>query len=62
MTNEERIKRMSRKELASYMCGLIYESAMASCDKCKYSNYCDREHNGVYVWLGKEVIKNDNEM
>lgn len=50
MTNEERIKRMSREELARMICS-FYDSCVL---ECPYSEDCDMEHNGAYVWLGKE--------
>ena len=55
MTNEERLKEMSRKELAAVICGLIYTAGLGSCDMCKFRGYCKENHNGVYVWLGNEV-------
>ena len=58
MTNEERIKSLSREQLTRFICGLIYECAIG-CDTCKFIRYCDKEHNGVYVWLTNEV-KNDD--
>jgi hypothetical protein len=48
MTNEERIKRMSRKDLAWMLCDI------ATCTNCPYKEDCNREHNGAFVWLGKE--------
>lgn len=48
MTNEERIKSMSRKDLALMLCNLVI------CEICPYGEDCNREHNGAFVWLGKE--------
>lgn len=54
MTNEEKMKQMNRKELTKFLCGVIYKTGWG-CDRCSFKSYCDKEHNGVYVWLGKEV-------
>lgn len=48
MTNLEKLKRMDRKELAVILCDL------SECDNCPYAEYCSTDHNGAYVWLGKE--------
>lgn len=48
MTNEERVRSMSRLGLAKMLCDL------AGCEDCPYMEDCNREHNGAFVWLGKE--------
>ena len=54
MSNEEKLKKLSRKKLAKFICGLIYEAGSASCEMCKFNAYCSKECNGVYTWLGEE--------
>jgi hypothetical protein len=48
MTNEQRIRSLSREELAIILCDL------AGCAGCPYMEDCNTEHNGAFVWLGKE--------
>ena len=48
MTNEERVRSMPREELAWVLCRL------AGCENCPYMADCNTEHNGAFVWLGKE--------
>ena len=49
MTNQEKMQRMSRVELARLLCELC------ECENCPYSEDCSTNHNGAYIWLGKEA-------
>ena len=53
MTNQEKIKRMTREELAKLLCEL------SDCGGCPYMEDCSTDHNGAYVWLGEEA-ENEN--
>ena len=48
MTNEERVRSMSREDMARMLCALF------GCDNCPYMEDCNMENNGAFVWLGKE--------
>ena len=52
MTNYERIKEMSLKELAVFMCDNTSE-----CNACAGFEYCEygMKANGLIKWLNKEV-------
>lgn len=49
MTNLERIRSMSREEMARLLC-----ERTDTCTSCPYMEDCNTEHNGAFVWLGKE--------
>lgn len=53
MTNQEKLQRMSRVELARLLCDMVLE--IWGCETCPYSDHCSENHNGAYIWLGKEV-------
>lgn len=53
MTNQEKMQRMSREELARFLCVMIM--GIWGCDSCPYSEHCSMSHNGAYIWLGKEA-------
>lgn len=53
MTNQEKMQRMTREELARMLCGL--RSELWGCGGCPYSEDCSTDHNGAYIWLGKEA-------
>lgn len=47
MNNQERIQRMTRKELSRLLCDLC------DCGGCPYLQWCSADHNGAYVWLSQ---------
>lgn len=53
MTNQEKMKRLSREELAIVLCDLVQD--ISGCECCPYSEDCSTNHNGAYIWLGKEA-------
>ena len=50
MTNYERIKNMSKEELALYIC----ESHM-DCETCRFHWDCESDGEGIENWLDSEA-------
>ena len=57
MKNIDKLRLMSSKKLAEFICSLIYEAGNGTCNMCKFRGNCRKGRNGVYVWLEK-VAKN----
>ncbi len=53
MNNFEKIKQMSKEDLAKFLCGLM------SADDCEVTcparEHCRFQHNGLIDWLEREV-------
>lgn len=57
MTNLEKIRAMSREELANFLCELAGHYV---CDEnCPGFDYCRRCHKGLLDWLGMEADECD---
>ena len=55
MTNLEYIQSCTKEELAKFICKLI-----GDCEACIAKDICFYKHNGLYIWLDKEVSANEN--
>lgn len=60
MTNADRIRAMSDKELAEFLCHFRSDDA-ATCSGCKSEHYCRPGHNGMIDWLQQPVEEGDEE-
>lgn len=60
MTNADRIRAMSDKELAEFLCHFRSDDA-ATCSGCKSEHYCRPGHNGMIDWLQQPVEEGDGE-
>ena len=52
ITNADRIRSMTDKELADFLCDI---SGGESCTYCVANDLCHNGHNGMIDWLKKEV-------
>lgn len=59
-TNADRIRAMSDKELAEFLCHFRSDDA-ATCSGCKSEHYCRPGHNGMIDWLQQPVEEGDEE-
>ena len=50
MTNADRIRAMSDRELARLLCDF-----KGDCHECPADSYCEHGHNGMLYWLKEEV-------
>ena len=55
MTNADRIRAMSDKELAEFMCHSVSPSGVANCSACEAAEFCYMGHTGWLDWLKKKV-------
>ncbi len=60
MTNADRIRAMSDKELAEFLCHFRSDDA-ATCSGCKSEHYCRPGHNGMIDWLQQPAEEGDEE-
>ena len=60
MTNADRIRAMSDKELAEFLCHFRSDDAV-TCSGCKSEHYCRPGHNGMIDWLQQPVEEGDEE-
>ena len=51
MTNADRIRSLSDEELAEFLCDI----SGGDCTYCVANDLCHNGHNGMIVWLKKEV-------
>lgn len=61
-TNADRIRAMSDKELAEFLCHFRSDDA-ATCSGCKAEPYCRLGHNGMIDWLQQpaEEVNEEND-
>lgn len=59
-TNADRIRAMSDKELAEFLCHFRSDDA-ATCSGCKSEHYYRPGHNGMIDWLQQPVEEGDEE-
>ena len=55
MTNADRIRAMSDKELAEFLCHSVSPSGVANCSACEAADFCYFGHVGWLDWLKTEV-------
>lgn len=60
MTNADRIRAMSDKALAEFLCHFRSDD-IATCSGCKSEHYCRPGHNGMIDWLQQPVEEGDEE-
>lgn len=56
MTNAEAIRNMSDKELAEFLCELVYDTG-EGCSDCPVIDKCGVGHNGFKKWLNEEGMR-----
>lgn len=58
LTNADRIRSMTDKELADFLCDI---SGGESCTYCVANDLCHNGHNGMIEWLKEEAKGDSNE-
>ena len=53
----DRVRNMTNKELAEFLCYTVSPSGTVNCSTCGAAEFCRMGHNGWHDWLEQEVTE-----